>query len=456
MQAARAPCSSLPLASELAARRGAVRPGQPPAAGPGRPIARSSTGAPGAAPSERCGPAARAQVVAACGAIIGGQHLRSKAPALQLLLCLAQRHENAARCERLLPLLVALLQQPVPAWAADAGLHLLACQAIRALIEPSSTEAAEPRQERRAALVLGGAVPALARRLAAAPGRSPAAAAAAACLRFLALSPGFGAALLRGGCLPLLVRQLRGGGAELQAYLCGLLWELAADGGAAEEMLQAGAAEALLAVVAERRGDAAAAGGGGRKGRGGGGGAGGRRAGRHGGRVAACSSAGRLYVQGAASARSARCLPAWLAPPRQALPPWSRLPRRRVQGAGPRPAGRPGQGRPAGRAGGRGQGRRRRGTSGGARRRGGAGQRQRRAAPPVLPGACYISTGGGGLRGAAGAAAGPSGMHPPQRHGGAAQPRFRAGRLWHAAGGGRACIPAAPAPAACLRRGVGY
>jgi hypothetical protein len=205
-------------------------------------------------------------VVAACGATLAGDHLRSKAPALQLLACLAQRHESAARCDPLLPLLVALLQEQVPAWAAAAGLHHLACQLLRLLVEPSSVEPGAARQARRAALVRRGAVPPLVKGLAAAPARSDAAAAAAACLRFLALCPSFGGALRSCGCLPLLVAQLRGAGAEQQAYLCGLLWALAADGGAAEELLEAGAAEAQLGVVAERRGEVVGGGGCWRKG----------------------------------------------------------------------------------------------------------------------------------------------------------------------------------------------
>lgn len=167
----------------------------------------------------------------------------------KLLLTLAQNPELVPKMEAVLPALIYALKHDTPGWADMKKIHMVAAQTVRRLIEISDFEEEKVKQERREMLVGGGTLVPLVHMLG--RGNVEAQTASSACLRFLALSPGFIPAVLEADLLPVMSQILTEAKDEPRSFICGALWDIAADPEAASALAQCGGVQALMAVVSD-------------------------------------------------------------------------------------------------------------------------------------------------------------------------------------------------------------
>lgn len=225
------------------------------------------------------------KIITLAAAMLVGDHARCKCPAANLLSLLAYRPEysNKVADIALIPLARALMDKG-PGWAQALQIQLICATTLKTLIENVQGDNSEVKQARRVALVNIGLVPWLSQLISCTPSmpkpiqypapypqgkgttgggkgksdkifpqgkRQAIATASAACLRFLALCPGFVDQLLGSGCLQGLIDALVTSSDSQAAYLCGILWEICSDASVALQVLKCGAVPALLHVLSK-------------------------------------------------------------------------------------------------------------------------------------------------------------------------------------------------------------
>ena len=225
------------------------------------------------------------KIIALSATMLVGSHARSRHPAAQFLSQLAQRPEYSAKVAdlALIPLARALMEAG-PGWSQSLQVQLLSANNIKALVENVVGDNPEVKQSRRVTLIKLGLVPWLFNFISTAPSmpkpseypappplgksgtskskggdksyplgrRQAIATACAACLRFLALAPGFvEQVLLSGNDLQGFVDALLTASDVQAAYISGTLWEICSDATVAGHVLKCGAVPRLLHVLSK-------------------------------------------------------------------------------------------------------------------------------------------------------------------------------------------------------------